>query len=169
MKLGEIARVARGVVTGNRALFVMSRDAAKERNLEQFARPMLGSVRELPRSGTPVVHDIPEREVVIIASAHDVETNASLKAYLGDVAPRVATAKGPPIVATYVGIPRFVANPDGLVVTNSFYTVTPRQPMSAKEVASLVERLNAAAIKAAPKGKQYAERHTPRQMETLEI
>ena len=69
---------------------------------------------------------------------------------------------------TYVGTPRFAANPDGLVVTNSFYTVTPRQPLTAKEVAALVERLNAAAVKSVRKG-QYAERRTPRQMETLEV
>jgi hypothetical protein len=168
MKLGEIARVARGVVTGNHTLFIMSRDDAKERGIEQFVRPILGSVRDLPKSGTAVVRDGPMRSVVIVASARDVEEHAPLKAYLGDNAPRIATVKTPPIVVTYVGKPRFAANPDGLVVTNALFTVTPRQPMNAKEIASLVERLNAAAERVA-KGQHYSERRTPRQMEALDF
>lgn len=167
MKLGEVAHVDRGISTGNRKVFVMTRAEAHARGLEQFVRPVLNSARDFPKTGRAVVHDGPGREVVLLASARDVEQHPALKKYLGDVVPRVAIARSAPIAATYTGVPRFVENPDDLVVTNSLYRVTPRQPMSKGEVQTLVERLNAAMAKRP--SSRFAERWTPRQMEALEI
>lgn len=167
MKLGEIAHVDRGISTGNRKLFVMTRSEAEARGLEQFVRPVLNSAREFPKSGRAVVHDGPGREVVLLASTRDVGQHPALKTYLGDVVPRVAIARSAPIAATYTGVPRFVENPDDLVITNSLYRVTPRQPMSKEDIQKLVERLNAAMSKRP--AARFAERWTPRQMESLEI
>lgn len=167
MKLGEIARVARGVVTGNSKLFIMTRSEAAERHLERFVKPVLGGTSAFPKDGKPVVHDNPDRKVVLIANAREVAEFPALRAYLGENAPRLAAVRIAPIAATYVGIPKFVANPDGLVITNALYTVTPRQTMSAKEIVALVERLNGA-MKIFPKPR-VAERFTPRTLESLDI
>jgi len=167
MKLGEIARVRRGVVTGNRALFVMTRTQAKERGIEVFVKPIVGGARDLPKSGAPVVRDGAHREVIIVASQRDVEQHSALRKYLAGSVPRIATVHPAPIAATYVGIPRFVANPDALVVTNALYAVTPRQSMNNKEILALVERLNASAARL-QKGR-FADRYSPRAMELLEI
>jgi hypothetical protein len=167
VKLGEIARVARGVVTGNRALYIMTREEAKERGLERFVKPVLGGSGAFPKSGKPVVRDIPTRQVLLVASTRDVAEFPTLRDYLGDVSPKVATVRIAPIAATYVGVPRFVANPDGMVITNSLYTVTPREEMSAKEIVVLVERLNAATARLPTPSS--AARYTPRTLESLEI
>lgn len=167
MKLGEIAHVDRGISTGNRKLFVMARSEAQARSLEQFVRPVLNSSRDFPKSGRAVVRDNPGREVVLLASVHDVEKHTALRDYLGNTVPRIATARTAPIVATYTGSPRFAENPDGLVVTNSLYRVTPRQPMSTLEIQELVKRLNAAMSRRP--ASLTGERWTPRQMEDLEI
>ena len=167
MKLGEIARVSRGVATGNRALFVMTREQAKGRGIEAFVKPLLGGATGFPKEGRPVARDHPDREVIIVASRRDVEDNKALKAYLGDVQPRFASVRPAPIAVTYVGVPRFIANPDGLVITNSLFAVNPRQQMSPKEVLALVERLNAATGKW-PKPR-FAERYSPRQLEGAEV
>jgi hypothetical protein len=167
MKLGEIARVARGVVTGNRSLFILSRADARTLGLESFAKPVLASTRDFPKDGQAVVRDNPEREVVIIATRRDVEEHAALRAYLGQTAPKIGTFRPAPIAATYVGVPRFVANPDGLVITNALYTVTPRQSMTAEEILALVDQLNAAMSKRAKP--RLAERFTPRELEGVGI
>lgn len=167
MKLGDIAHVDRGISTGNRKLFIMTRADAKARGFEQFVRPVLNSARDFPKTGPAVVHDSPGREVVLLASARDVEQHPALRKYLGAVLPRVAIARPAPIAATYTGVPRFVANPDGLVITNSLYRLTPRQSMSGEEIQNLVDRLNAAMAKRP--ASRFAERWTPRQMEALDI
>jgi hypothetical protein len=167
MKLGEIARVARGIVTGNRKLYIMTREEAKERDVEQFVKPVLGGSTAFPKTGKPVVRDSPDRHVLLVTSARDVNEFPALRAYLGDVAPKVASVRIAPIAATYVGVPRFVANPDGLVITNSLYTVTPRKKMTAKEIVALVEQLNAAMSKL-PRA-LFGGRYTPRTLEAIEI
>lgn len=167
MKLGEIARVARGVVTGNRALYIMTRERAIERGLERFVKPALGGSTAFPKDGKPIVRDGPARQVLLVASARDVAAFSALRKYLGDVSPKVATARIAPIAAAYVGVPRFVANPDGMVITNSLFTVTPRQEMNAKEILALVERLNAAMLRLPTP--MFAARYTPRTLEALEL
>jgi hypothetical protein len=166
MKLGEIARVARGVVTGNSALYIMTREEAKERGLEAFVRPVLGGAAAFPKDGTAVVRDAPGRKVLLVANMRDLEEFAALRAYLGGATPRVASVRVAPIAATYVGAPRFVANPDGLVVTNSLFTVTPRHHVAPQDIQALVERLNSAAARIAP---IPGARYTPRELEAIEV
>jgi hypothetical protein len=167
MKLGEVARVARGVVTGNRGIFIMSRDRARELGIEAFVKPILGGVRDFPRGTSQVAHDDEGRKVILIASVRDVEEHSKLKAYLGDQRPKVASVRIAPIAATYVGVPRFVLNPDGLVITNALYSVTPRQNLTEKETLRLVERLNRAMLNM--QKPRYAARLTPRQFDAIEI
>ncbi|HEY8296517.1 MAG TPA: hypothetical protein VIG32_00630 [Candidatus Baltobacteraceae bacterium] len=170
MTLGEIARVARGVVTGNSKLFVMTRAKATEHGLEQFVKPVLGGSTAFPKNGIPVVRDGPDRHVLLVVSAADVDRFPALRAYLGGVAPKVVSPRFAPIAASYVGVPRFIANPDGLIITNSLYAVTPRQSMSAKDVVALVERLNETTAKLSkPNATGAATRYTPRTLEALEI
>lgn len=167
MTVGELVRVARGVSTGNKALYTMTRAEAKERGLEAFVKPLLGGARELPEEGKAVVHDHADRMVVLMASRRDVDQHPALAAYLGNAEPKFSQVQPAPIAATYVGIPRFVANPDGLIITNSLYTATPRKNLNAKEIAALVERLNNAAAKL-PKPR-FAARYSPRALEALSV
>jgi hypothetical protein len=166
MKLGDIARVSRGIATGDSPVYIMTRDQAKDRRLERFVRPVITSARELPRTGNPVIHDNAGRQVVLIASRHDVEEYADLSEYLGQRIPRIATVHPPPIAATYVGVPHFVANPDGLIVTNSLYCVRPRQALSEDEIITLVGRLNEAAAKLP---RTVGVRYSPRALEAMDI
>jgi hypothetical protein len=167
MKLGDIARVARGVVTGNAKLFIMTREEAKERHLDAFVRPILGGARDLPSGADHVVRDGPDRRVILLASSRDLEEYPILQAYLAGTKPRLTRAAGAPIAATYVGQPRFYANPDGLIVTNALYTVTPRQKLDDKEIRALVDQLNAA-TENLPKSR-FVDRYSPRTLEALEI
>lgn len=167
MKLGHLVRIARGVVTGNASLFIITRSQAKEHGIEAFVKPILAGKREFPPSGTPIVRNSADRMVMLIASQRDVERNIKLEAYLGDVKPKLATARPAPIAVNYVGRPRFIANPDGLLITNALYTATPLQNMSSAEVLKLVERLNRA-MESLPTTR-FVTRFSPRAMEQIEI
>lgn len=164
MKIGDLVRIARGVVTGNAALFIMSRAEAKARGLEDFVRPILAGKREFPTEGAPLVRDTPQRSVILIASRREVEQHPVVRDYLQGVEPKLSTVRPAPIAVSYVGSPRFVANPDGLLVTNALYTATPRQNMTTHEIMALVERLNAAV-----KNRPGTLRYSPRQLEQVEI
>jgi hypothetical protein len=166
MKLGDIARVSRGIATGDRHRYIMTRAQALERGLHRFVRPVIVSARELPRKGDPIINDGPERFVVLVASKRDVEDYVALGKYLEGQSPRIASVHPPPIVVTYTGLPYFVANPDGLAVTNSLYCVRPRQALSRTDVLSLVVRLNAAA---ATLSEAPAARYSPRELEALDV
>jgi hypothetical protein len=145
----------------------MSRARARELEIESFVKPVMGGARDLPATAPFVVHDNPTREVILLASRRDVEQHAKLRMYLGAREPKLASVKLAPIAATYVGTPRFVYNPDGLVITNALYTVTPRQTLSAKETLQLVDRLNQAMEKR--KKTRFADRLTPRQFDAIEL
>jgi hypothetical protein len=167
MKLGEVIRVARGVVTGNATLFIMTRAEAQRRGIETFVRPILAGKREFPETGPSIVRDSPGRKVMLVASRRDVEQNANLAVYLAGVEPRLSAVRPAPMAVTYVGQPRFVANPDGLLITNALYTATPRQNMTPKEILDLVEQLNLAITSRAKPGP--AKRFSPRTLEELMI
>jgi hypothetical protein len=167
MKLGQLVRVARGVVTGNAALFVITRAQAKEHGIEAFVKPILAGKREFPTSDPAVIRNSSDRMVMVIASQRDLEQNPELRAYLRDVRPKLATARPAPIAVNYVGRPRFIANPDGLLITNALYTATPLQNLTSAEILKLVERLNRA-MEALPKTR-FVTRFSPREMEQIEI
>jgi hypothetical protein len=165
MKLGEIARVSRGLVTGNTSLFVMTREQAAQHGIDRFVRPVINGAREVKASA--VLRDRPDRLVVLLATPGDLETYPELRIYLGGTVPRIGTAAASPIVATYVGMPHFAANPDELVVLNSLYRVTPRRSLSSKETSDLVHRLNAAARGWQSEG--GTGRRSPAEFQALEI
>ena len=127
----------------------------------------MGGARDFPAAAPFVVRDNPARDVILLASRRDVEQHAKLRAYLGAREPKLASVKPAPIAATYVGIPRFVYNPDGLVITNALYTVTPRQNLTPEETLRLVERLNRSMV--GHHKTRFAERLTPRQFDVLEL
>lgn len=166
MRLGDLARVSRGIATGSRKLYVMTRAEAKERNLERFVRPALVSARELPRWGDPVIRDTSTLNVVLLASKRDIEEYPTLSEYLGDSIPRIASVHASPVISTYTGVPYFVANPDGLIVTNALYCVRPRQSLGDSEIFDLVLRLNDAAAKLP---RTTGARYSPRALEKLNL
>lgn len=167
MTVGDMVRIARGISTGNSSLYIMTRAEAKDRGIELFVKPLLGGAMTLPKDGQPVVRDHPDRKVVLMTSRRDVERHPAVAAYLGDAEPKFSQVQPAPIAVTYVGIPRFVANPDGLIITNSLFTATPRQNLGEKEILALVKKLNASTSNM-QKGR-FAQRYNPREMEALTI
>lgn len=165
MKLGELVRVNRGVATGNAGLFVMSRKLATERHIEAFVRPVISGASEV--KAADVIHDHPDRSVVLLATPRDVEAHPALGAYLNGTIPRVGSTGPSPIVATYVGVPHFAANPDELVVLNNLFRVTPRVALRPKELFELVARLNHAAR--AWKTNVHTNRWTPSEFHVLDV
>lgn len=167
MKLGDIARVSRGIVTGDRKTFVMTRDEARARGVENFVHPIIDGARDMPSAEHAVIVNTTSRLVVLLATPNDVATTPALKEYLREKLPKVSSFKPSPIVATYVGPPRFAENPENLVVLNSLYCVRPKRQLSAKELAELVRRLNAASARLP--ANRFASRRSPSDFNALEI
>ena len=170
LRLGEIARVSRGLSTGNALLYIMTREKAKTHKLLSFVRPIITSAREFPITGPAIVQDNPKVKVILLTNTNEINANPALQNYLGTAPPcRLSSSStdAAPILATYVGIPRFVANPDSLLVNNSLYKVKPFKEMDPEEIRLLVDSLNLA-VANLPK-QRYAERWTPTQVESLVI
>jgi hypothetical protein len=167
MKLGEIAHISRGIVTGDRKVFVMTRDEAATRGIEAFVYPIIDGAREIPDAEQPSLSDNPSRLVVLLATRTDVEATPALKAYLDEKRPKVASFKPSPIVVTYVGTPRFAGNLENLVVLNSLYCVRPKKQLTAKQIMELVRNLNAVCARLTVS--RFAQRRSPSDFNALEI
>lgn len=167
LNLGGYARVSRGITTGNKKLFVMTLAGAKKRGVERFVRPILDGSASVPRHAPFNVIQSEQRHVVILATPEDVASNKALSDYLRGVKPRVAAFEAAPIVATFVGIPRFAANLDDFVVPNTLYCIRPREKWSHAEILASVELLNAAAKHAF--GARSALRLSPSELAAMEI
>lgn len=195
VRLGEIARVHRGQVTGGNKFFVLTRQQAKELGLEEWCRPAITSAEEILDSGG-VVRDGPNRRVILAVPA-DVDRRAhpQLDRYLrrgerrqGD---KPAISKGyvasrrrpwwnlgpfdaPPIVASYMArrAPVFALNPDGLVLLNVAHGVWPIRGIAESDLAGLVAHLNEYREGYRGQGRTYhggLEKFEPGEMERLII
>lgn len=175
-RLGDIFKVTRGTVTGDRPFFVMSKDEAKERGLAAFAVPVITSAREF--SKTDVVRDTADRAVVIvIPRGIDRQANPAVDQWLrsgeGGVTSRNTAwwsfgAKRPPAAATYKGGlgPRLVANPDRMVLLNIAYALEPITPKTTEGVATDVKAFNLYAPKwPFPNGRSLG----PREIEAMPL
>jgi adenine-specific DNA-methyltransferase len=186
--LGSIARVHRGIATGANSFFVMPRDQAVERGLEQWAHPAITRASEIFNADGEV-RDEPGRRVIIdVPSRFNWRADRSLVSFLqsgkqsganlGYIARhrtpwwRLGVGAPPPIVGTYMARrpPAFALNPDGLVPTNVAHGIYPIRDLDETKLRLLVERLNAASASFVGNGRTYhggLEKFEPREMESL--
>lgn len=193
--LRSVARVHRGVATGDNSFFVLSRQEAAARELLPWCRPAITRAEEI-LSADGIIRDSPERRLLLVAP-RDVDRRAhpALDAYLrSGEQPRkgkspvaagylashrkpwwyLGPVAAPAVVASYMArqAPAFAYNPDGLVLLNIAHGLYPHQPMSAAQLVSLVQQLNAARHTFSGHGRTYQgglEKFEPREMEELAV
>ena len=193
VRLRDLARVHRGQVSGANHFFVLTREQARERGVEQWCMPAITSAEEILDSGG-VVLDTPERKL-LLAVPPDIDRTAhpALDRYLrrgerrigdkeavrkGYVASRrspwwnLGSLRPPPIVASYMArrAPVFALNPDGLVLLNVAHGVWPTLDLSESQLAALVAHLNANREGFRGQGRTYhggLEKFEPGEMESL--
>jgi adenine-specific DNA-methyltransferase len=195
IRLGDLVRVHRGLVTGANDFFILTRDRAQELSIQHWCRPVISGAEEVLASGG-VVRDSPQRKLLLTIprdvdrSAHP-ELDAYLRRgeaptgdrpairdryiarhrrpwwYLGDATP-------PPVVATYMARqpPFFARNPDRLAVVNIAHGLYPRRQMSEAQLGALVDTLNGGREHFRGSGRTYhggLEKFEPREMEALSV
>lgn len=195
LRLGDIARVHRGQVTGGNKFFLISRSRARELGVEAWCKPAISSAEEILDSGG-VVRDAPERRLLLAVPGNvDRKAHPHLDRYLrrgerrrgneaavklGYVASRrnpwwnLGRLDAPPIVASYMArrAPVFALNPDGLVLLNVAHGVWPTVELSEEQLELLVQHLNLHRETFRGQGRTYhggLEKFEPREMEALVI
>ena len=195
VRLGDIARVHRGQVTGGNSFFALTRDQARRLGVEQWCRPAITSAEEILDSGG-VVRDSADRKLVLsVPPQLDRKQHPALDRYLrrgerrhGDKPPinrgyvasrrrpwwNLGRLEAPPIVASYMArrAPVFALNPDGLVVLNVAHGVWPTLELDAAKLAEFVDHLNAHRETFRGQGRTYhggLEKFEPREMEGIII
>ncbi|MEO7294573.1 MAG: hypothetical protein ABIZ57_00385, partial [Candidatus Limnocylindria bacterium] len=196
VRLGRIARVHRGQVTGGNRFFVMSRERAQELGLEEWCRPVITAAEDILDAGG-VIRDTPSRKVLLCPPKDvDRRTHPPLDRYLrlgerrqsGDdsaiaerYVPRhrspwwhLGKIPAPPIVASYMArrAPAFALNPDRLALLNIGHGLWPIDELSDDELATLVAHLNDNSASFQGGGRTYhggLEKFEPREMENLLI
>jgi predicted RNA methylase len=189
-RLGFIARVHRGLVTGSNEFFVLTRKRAGELGIAEWCRPAISSAEEILRSGG-VIRDRPERRLLLDVPANvDRSAYPRLDAYLrrgeqpNGAEPAISQRyiprhrrpwwylgriTPPPIVASYMArqAPSFALNPNRLALLNIAHGIYPRENISP---ARLVAALNAIRDTFRGSGRTYhggLEKFEPREMESL--
>lgn len=187
--IGTLFRVSRGQVTGNNAYFVMPRERARARRIEQFCIPLITSAEEVFAAGG-VVRDHPDRMVGLeIPKDCDLTQHPMLAEYIRDgeaagVHLSYVTSHRtpwysfsfarPPIIATYMArqAPVFARNPDGLGLLNVVHGLYPLRPLSDETLDAIVGRLNRTRRQFVGRGRTYhggLEKFEPREMERLPL
>lgn len=190
--LGTYARVSRGLVTGANGFFVMTREEARERELESWVEPVISDAREVQAASRNGEFALDRLRVLLDAPAllPTGSEAAALARYLslgaedgrhtGYIASRrrpwwsLARLPRPPIVATYMSRtgPVFALNPKRLPILNVAHGIYPYEPMSNEALTEFVEVLNHGAGGFIGRGRTYhggLEKFEPREMERLLI
>jgi len=187
--LGALFRVSRGQVTGSNGFFVLTREEARARGIQEFCVPLVTSADEVFAS-PGLVRDRPERLVGLeIPRDLDLRRHRALAAYVrtgekrgvhqGYVASHrrpwyAVTFPRPPIIATYMArqAPVFARNPDRLGLINVAHGLYPRQPFNEASLDRIVNVLNATRESFVGRGRTYhggLEKFEPREMEALPL
>lgn len=195
-RLGDIARVHRGQVTGANRFFVMTRERATDLGLLEWCRPVITAAEDVLDAGG-VIRDTPSRKVLLCPpKALDRKAHPSLDRYLrlgescqqGEsialmdrYVPRhrspwwhLGKIPAPPIVASYMArrAPAFALNPDRLALLNIGHGLWPKEDLSELELKELVSHLNAMSAGFRGGGRTYhggLEKFEPREMEALVV
>ncbi len=190
IRLGEIASVHRGAVTGANHFFAMSKTRAMQLGLMPFVKPVIASAQEVLGSrGTiraadveNVVLDLPRDLDLGHKSSEPVLTYLKMgeaaSVHNGYICSRrrpwwsIGFREAPPIVATYMArqAPAFALNPEGIRILNIAHGIFPRKQLSQRELTRLVERLNSERQSFGWQGRVYQgglQKFEPGEMEDL--
>jgi hypothetical protein len=194
-RLGDVAKVHRGVATGANDYFVLKKPDAQQLGIDAWCVPVISSGKEIIESGG-IIRDCPERKVILaVLSNPDRGSDEKLEEYLRAGERRhngqpavcerylarhrrpwwnLGIPKPPPIVATYMARqpPSFAYNADQLLITNIALGIYPEFRMSESELLELVTQLNRRRQEFAGLGRTYQgglEKFEPKEMEDLPI
>jgi len=188
--LSDIARVHRGVVTGNNRFFVLERARAKSLGIMEHCRPAVTSARQILSAGGVVRERDTTCVVLDLHADLDIDSHPELRAYLesgqelqvdrGYVAShrkpwwRIGIGKPAPIIASYMArqAPVFALNPDGLALINIAHGIFPHKAVAKKGLKALVHVLNSSRDRYRGSGRTYhggLEKFEPGEMEALPI
>ena len=192
MRLGEFARVHRGIATGANDFFVMELGQARALGLQDFARPAVTAAKQIIHSGGRL--DGRGCKVLILlpkslAGLSPVQRRA-VDAYLEQGTQQgvpqrylcrhrspwwyLGEPNPPQIIASYMARrpPAFALNPQGLLILNIAHGIFPHHRAEDGTLAQLVGMLNAQAKTFVGNGRRYQgglEKFEPREMEDLLI
>jgi methylase of polypeptide subunit release factors len=191
IRLGDVARVHRGAVTGCNDFFVIRHGEAAERGLLKYVRPVLTSAVDVLESKGEIRSTA--LRYVVLAPPKDIDLTSrdaeALVAYLAEGERRGVpdryvcshrkpwwyvgfSAKPAPIVATYMARqpPTFAANPDGVLILNVLHGIFPNRHLQRRDVMRFVDALNASRPAFAANGRFYhggLQKLEPREMEAM--
>lgn len=189
VRLGELVRVSRGVVTGHNAFFVLRPSSAAALGLEPWTTPVLSDAHEVLKASGVVRRTDSTR--LLLAPPRTIDLDAPscepLRRYLAQglrlgVPERYICshrrpwwyvgAKHPAVVATYMARqpPAFALNPCRMAILNVLHGFYPRVDMDDEQLAGLVGYLNAHRAMLRGHGRTYQgglEKFEPREMEAL--
>ncbi|MBI3973965.1 MAG: hypothetical protein HY332_22025 [Chloroflexi bacterium] len=165
VRLRQVARVHRGVVTGANDFFILTPEQAHEHGVAEWCRPAITRGEEVLESNG-IVRAGPGRRLLLdLPRDIDRRAHPRLDAYLrkGGIAEAgkvpitqryiasrrrpwwyLGTLPAPPIVVSYMArqAPVFALNPDRLAVVNIAHGLYPTKPLTEDQLAALVEYLN---------------------------
>lgn len=196
IRLGDIARVHRGQVTGANRFFVMTRERATELGLLEWCRPAITAAEDV-LDAAGVIRDTATRKLLLCPPKElDRKAHPALDRYLRQGETRqpgepvalmdryvtrhrtpwwhLGKIPAPPIVASYMArrAPAFAVNPDRLALLNIGHGLWPREELSEVELDDLVSHLNGLSAGFRGGGRTYhggLEKFEPREMEGLVV
>jgi len=156
--LGSIARVHRGVATGDNGFFVLPREQGRRLGLEPWLVPCVHRARILQECGGRL--SAAHCSHGLLRLPDELPDSLELRSYLAHGEScgvptrylcahrrswwRLGGKPPPPVVVTYMARrpPSFAVNPDGCALVNIAHGIYPREPMEPGRLEALVDWLN---------------------------
>lgn len=194
VRLGDLVRVHRGLVTGANHFFVLDQSTADRLDLSRWCIAAITDASEILES-KGVIRNDPYRMLLLrVPRSTDRSEDPALDRYLshGETEPAgkpvssgyicmhrspwwwLGAQEPPPIVASYMArqAPMFATNPDGLALLNIGHGLYPRAPMTRHQLQHLVATLNGSREAFRGHGRTYQgglEKFEPSELEDLLI
>jgi hypothetical protein len=192
VRLGDLARVHRGVATGANRFFVMRPEEARQLGLAAFARPVVSAAQQIIDSAgsmAPADYDVlvllprdvdglpePRRQAARRFIERGEREGIPQRYLCRHRAPWwwLGEPRPAPIIASYMARrpPAFALNPQGLLILNIAHGIHPRQDLPRPRLEALAASLNQSACHFAGNGRRYQgglEKFEPREMEDLRL
>lgn len=180
VRLGDLFRVSRGVVTGDNAYFVVRDDDELATSMGARAVPVVARATDVPKTGRIEARTLRKR-LLQLDGQEDAdylrlghERGVDQRYVCSHRNPWYqVTFKPAPVLATYMrrGRPRFALNPDACANLNTVHGLHPKRELSANQLVRIVKYLNTGKLYG-DQGRQYQGglvKYEPHDMEDIEI